>query len=166
MENQQEQTELKRIDFSQNWFMANGKKYVIETEFSIERWVMKEEIEMEVQYGVSVREMFVAWEEVYGLANQQRFADIVIHAYNKIKGLEKFTEREPSMLKFCALFCNVDGEDRKVITSDMITQKINDWKSEGLAISDFFTLAANTSLGFIENYRKATAKFSNKEEKE
>lgn len=156
----QKGTPLKRIDFSKGEFQANGKRYIIEDSFSIQRWIMKEELEMELGYNVDFRGMFASWEEVYSLANQQRFADIAVLAYTKVKGMEKLSERVPAILKYCALFVNWEGEDRNSINEDMMNQKVNDWQAEGLAIGDFFTLAANTIPDFIESYKKATAKYS------
>lgn len=148
--------QLSRIDFTAGRFEANGKIYIIENQFCIDRWIMKEELEMELGFGANYREMMANWENVYDLANNQRFADIAVSAYNAIKGIEKVSQREPLILKFCALFCNTEDEDRTVINEDMITSKINDWKAGGIAIGDFFTLAANTIPTFIENYKKAT----------
>lgn len=151
---------LVRIDFSKGEFMANGKRYIIEDEFSISRWVAKEKYELELGYGTDFKGMFSAWEECYALANAQRFADIAVLAHSKVKGLELLAKRQPAILKYCALFCNWEAEDRKAFSDDMVTQKINDWEKEGIAIGDFFTLAANTIPDFIESYKKATGKYS------
>lgn len=156
--------ELKRIDLQKGWFEANGKKYIIETTFSIERYAMYQRFQIETGFGVTFEEMFNNWEKVVSLANQLKFSDIVILAHNMSRGLLKLEEKEPLMLKMCALFINEENEDRRMITDDMISVKINDWKEAGYAMTDFFQLALNTINGFIANWKKLTEAISESEQ--
>lgn len=156
--------ELKKIDLEKGWFMAAGKKYVIETQFSIERYAMYQRLQIEAGFGVAFKDMFDNWERVVTLANALKFSEIVILAYNMSRGMLKLEEKEPLMLKMCALFINEENEDRRSITDDMVTEKINDWKEEGYAIESFFQLALNTINGFIESWKNLTQAISESEQ--
>lgn len=157
-------TKLKRIDLAKGQFEANGKNYIIETNFSIERYSFYQKFQIETGFGVTFEEMFNNWEKVVVLANLLKFSEIVIMAYNMSKGLLKLEEKEPLMLKMCALFINEENEDRRIITDDMISVKINDWKEAGYEMTDFFQLALNTINGFIENWKKLTEAISKNEQ--
>lgn len=153
--------ELPRIAFSTGQFEANGKIYFIESLYSADRWIMKEEIEMEVAYGSSYAEMAKKWETNYLALNEGRMADASVIAYNAMKGIEETFKREPAVLKLIALCCNTADEDRTIITDDMITEKIIDFRKSGIPMNDFFHLAANIIPDFIENFKKATGQYSN-----
>jgi hypothetical protein len=155
--------ELKKIDFQQGWFMANGKKYIIESGFSIERYAFYQKYQIELGYNCTFDKMFQEWERVVMLANKLQFSDIVIIAYNMSRAIAKLDEKEPAVLKLCALFVNEENEDRRTITEDMITAKIRDWQEEGIDVGDFFTLASNTITGFITAYKKVSQSISQAE---
>jgi hypothetical protein len=157
-------TELKKLPIEEGRFTANGRTYVIETGFSIERYAMYQRFQIEAGFGVTFEEMLKNWEKVTNYANQLRFADIAVLAHNMQRGVIKVSEREPVLLKMCALFINEELEDRRTITDDVISRKINDWKEEGYDITSFFTLALNTINGFIENWKKLTQAISNNEQ--
>jgi hypothetical protein len=145
---------LKRIDHTKGWFIANGKKYVVETGYSIERYAYYQRLSLEAGFGVAFSRMFAEWEEVIAEANELRFSDVVIRAYNMSRGIMNIEQNEPAVLKLCALFLNRPDEDRRFISDDLISDKIRDWKEEGIAIEDFFILATATISGFTEVYRK------------
>lgn len=151
-----ENRELKKLPIEEGRFMANGKLYVIETGFSIERYAMYQRYQLEAGYGVTFEEMLHNWEKVIDYANKLKFTDIAVLSHNMLKGVTKIADREPVLLKMCALFINAENEDRRTITDDMISVKINDWKEEGFDIRGFFTLALNTINGFIDSWVKLT----------
>lgn len=137
-------TKLKRLDLNQQEFIANGKKYRIENGFSIERYCEYQALEKELAYGLTFKGIFDALNEIFQRFNKGDFAMGVIKTYDLMQGVKRVGEREPVMLKMCALFINREDEDRATITEDMIAEKIEDWKAEGYDITDFFTLALNT----------------------
>lgn len=133
---------LKQISIKDKSFTANGKTYLIETgDISIERWAKYEELSLEMQYGTDQVAMFQNWKKVTELANELKFSDIAILAHNMQNGMLQVMSREPVALKLCALFINEENENRAIITDDMISQKINDWRVEGYSIGPFFQLA-------------------------
>lgn len=149
-------TQLKRIDFTKQSFMANGKEYFIENGFSISRYCEYQVLEKELGFGNTFKGMYDKLLSLYDLMNKVKFVEASVALNNMLTGITKIEEREPSMLKLCALFINTKDEDRTTITDDLIAQKINDWKVEGIEIKDFFTLALNTMDGFIEAYKNLT----------
>lgn len=149
-------TNLKRLDLTATSFEANGKIYHLEKTMSIERYAFFQRLELELSYNLSFKQMFDSLAEVYELLNAGKLADASVRVYNTMRGFAVLEEKEPYVLKYCALFINETGEDRRVITEDMITAKIEDWQKEGLAIQDFLALALHSIPGYISAYTKAT----------
>lgn len=146
--------ELKRIDLNAGYFEANGKKYFIEGAMSIERYAEFQLYEKELAYGMTVKGIFDRLQKVYQLLNKMKFADSAVIIYDVIKGLAKLEDREPTVLKICALVINEENEDRKEFSTDMINRKISDWKAEGIDMQDFFLVASVSVNGLQELYRK------------
>jgi hypothetical protein len=155
---------LKNIDFTKSTFEANGHRYTIEETMSIERYALYQRFEIEAGYGTSFKELFAALAEAYKLLNGQKFADAAVMIYNSMKGMSELDRKEPYVLRYCALVCNRDGEDRRTITEEQISEKIKDWQEEGIAVSDFFSLALRSIPGFISTWRKNSPLISNGEE--
>jgi hypothetical protein len=154
--------EVKRMVVSEGKFEANGKTYIIENAFSIERYAEYQLIEKEVGFGITFKEIFDNLMKLKGMMNSSRFVDASVLLVDMMRGVQKLEYKEPLVLRMCALFINTPDEDRTTINEDMITRKIEDWKKEGLDIRDFFTLALNTMDGFIEIYQKLTQTTSEK----
>ncbi len=133
--------ELKQIDFSQKSFTANGVEYFIEKEISIQRSVFAEAAKMELEAGIKVGKWEEDWAKVYDLANQQKFADIVVLAYNNRRGFRNFFEDASPVLKLCACFINAADEDRRFINDDLVAKKVKDWTEEGITQASFFAFA-------------------------
>jgi len=148
--------ELKRIDFTAGVFEANGTTYRIEGALTIERYAELQILEKELGYGLTFKGMYEKLEKLYQLINKQKFADSAVLVNDMMRGIVKVQEREPTVLKICALFINSDDEDRTAFTSDMVNKKIADWKAEGIDMRDFFTVASSSVSGFLEVYRTVT----------
>lgn len=145
--------ELKRIDIEAGKFTANGINYTIEQNLSIERYAEFQILEKEMAYGLTTKGLFARLKKLFELINKMKFAEASVMVNDLLRGVSKLEERQPTVLKICALFINADGENRATINKDMIEKKINDWKAEGLSMNDFFTLAASTVNGFLEIYK-------------
>jgi hypothetical protein len=148
--------ELNRIDFTTGQFTAAGKIYRIEGALTIERYAELQVLEKELGYGTSFEAMYKTFETMYQLLNKQKFADCVVHLNNLMRGIAKLQEREPTVLKICALFINTDDEDRSTFSNDIVARKIADWKAAGIDMRDFFSVASSSISGFLEIYRKVT----------
>lgn len=144
---------LKRIDFDKGKFTANGQDYTIEGTLSIERYAELQLLEKELAYNFTVKGIFDQLRKMWELLNKMKFAETVVILSDLMRGAKKAQERQPTILKICALFINTETENRATITQDMIEKKINDWKAEGIAMQDFFVVASNSVTGFLEVYR-------------
>jgi len=147
--------ELKRLDLSKQSFVANGTTYYIESGLSIERFCEYQILEKEAAFSMSFKKIFENLKDVHRLMNEVKFVEAAVKLDNLMRGVAKLEEREPTLLKMCALFINTEDEDRTTINNDMIVKKIEDWKKE-YDIRDFFQLALNTVDGFLEIYANAT----------
>jgi hypothetical protein len=150
----------KRIDFEAGTFQANGKTYTIEGALSIERYAEFQILEKEMAYGYTVESLFKKFKELWDNSNKLKFAENAVLLHDLMKGVTRLGEREPVVLKICALFINTDDEDRGTISRDRITAKIKDWKAENMDIRDFFQLASSTVNGFLKIYDQITREFS------
>lgn len=154
---------LKRIDLETGRFTANGRDYFIEGSLSIARYAEFQIYEKELAYGLTVKGLYEKLKAVNKFLDKIRFVDAVVAINDVMRGVMKLEEREPVVLKICALYCNTTDEDRTVINEDMITQKIADWKAEGIDMRDFFLLASNSVNGLLEIYRIVTLNISGPE---
>lgn len=152
-----QKTNLKKLDLQGgiSSFEANGKTYHIESTMSIERYTLFQQYELELSYNLSFKQLFETFKKVYELLNQSKPADASVLIYNTMQGFAKLEQKEPYVMKYCALFINEEAEDRRVITEDMITAKINDWQKEGIAFESFLQLAIFSIPSFIENWKAA-----------
>lgn len=158
-----EQRQLKRIDLESGYFEANGKKYFIEGAMSIERYAEFQIFEKELAYGLTVKGIFEEITKAWKHLNKLQLGEAAVILNNLIRGVSKLEEREPVVLKICALVINEENEDRAHFSQDMINKKIIDWKAEGLDIRDFFHVASGSVNGFQEIYRKAARIISGEE---
>jgi hypothetical protein len=152
--------QAKDIDISVKEFIANGKRYFIEDHISLDRLIKMELIEVELGYGRSLSEIMATQVAAMNDINKQQQGEAYIKLYNNVRSMEQMQQRMPYVLRFCALIINEENEDRKVITEDMINNKISDWRKEGLKPEPFFTITAKSSPGFLELYKKLTQNIS------
>lgn len=143
---------LKSIDLNAGSFEANGNEYFIEKGISQERFLMYQKLQIELAYETGFAGMFRAMKNIYDAANKQKLADVAVIAHNALNGIKTTEERRIPALELAALFINTKDEDRKIITQDMVDQKLKDWEAEGLDVMPFFQLAISTIAGFKEIY--------------
>lgn len=155
---------LKRIDFEKGQFIANGKVYTIEGLISIERYAEFQLLEKELAYGFTVKGIAEKLQQMWNNGNKMKFSENAVIQNDLIRGMSKLMERTPTALKLCTLFINTQDEDRKAINDDMINEKINDWKKEGIAMQDFFMVASNSVNGLLEIYQTITRTISAQDE--
>jgi hypothetical protein len=147
---------LKTLDLNEKSFTANGVEYFIESEISIQRSVYAEACKIELENGLKAGKWLEDWVKVYDLANEQKFADIVVLAYNNRRGFKDFFKNHPAVVKLCAVFINAADEDRRTITDTMVDKKVNDWVEEGITIQSFFGLALSFLRIEVTGYQNAT----------
>lgn len=153
-------TEATRIDLSQGHFMANGNLYRIMIEdITLSRYEIYERYALEVGFGSTFEEIFETLKKIYdttttGESPLKALHEASLLAMNQLHGIKKYDEREPpSVLKFCTLFINKEGEDITKWSEHLAKEKINDWTKEGIAVQDFFLLASSAIRGFLDAFR-------------
>lgn|SRR5690606_28539009 len=144
---------LKTLDPTAPSFECNGKIYYIESNLSIARFCEYQIMEKEAGFGTTFKAIFDELHSLYDLMNNTKFVEASIKLHNLVTGVSRLQDKEPVLLKMCALFINEENEDRTTITNDDIVRKIDDWKKE-YEVNGFFTLALNMVNGYFEIYNK------------
>lgn len=158
--------QLKKIEDCAASFTANGVEYHIESSMSFDRYKMYQKLQVECGYDVSFYGMFEGLKKLYELQNAGKLADAAVLTHNLLTGLSNIDKRQIPVLEMCALFINVEGEDRRQITQELVDKKIDDWRKEGIAIEYFFTLAISTMQGYKSAYKEVSQLSSLKKRKE
>ncbi len=142
-------------------FNANGHKYIIRTSLTVSRFEEFEKVQVRVGYGVDFRGMFQNMRKAYDYLNESQLADAAIVLYNVMNGIKNELDgRENEVLDLCALFICREDEDVAVYDPQMNKRKIEDWKTEGISMESFFTLAFNLVNGFIPVYNQVSESIS------
>ena len=174
MENAEAQGSVKRIDFKKNHilcekeFEGNNKprKYYFTDTLSIERYEIFEDLEMLVAKGRSYADIYKSEMKIHEYLNAGKMADAAIENHNSmILVREKLEKRHHSVMRMVALFANIEGEDTKKYDELVIEKKILDWKNEGFAMNDFFSLAFNLVEDYLESYKQVSQGLLSKPEK-
>lgn len=151
--------ELKRIDFEQGTFVGiSGKTYFIESSLSVARYAEFQIYEKEMAYGLTMKGLFEKLKALFEMQNKMKFAESAVMLNDLMRGIAKIQERQPSVLKICTLYMNLENEDRAVINQDMIDAKIKDWAD--IDVRDFFAHAIRSVNGLIEIYASVSQSIS------
>jgi len=151
-------------------FEANGKRYVIEDSLSIARSIEATKLELEL-FNLSTSAIKATLIQAYNDLNGNnkektvKFADAAVKIHNLANNLEKSLKfEELPVLRYCALYINQEGEDRRSITSEQIASKINDWQEGGLDLAGFFLLVLSVLPSVRKDYIKFIQDISGKSE--
>lgn len=154
----------KRIDLEKGSFVANGKNYSVNSVLTITRFCEFQILEKELAFSMSFQNVFKEISEACDLFDEARSFGEIAEARTKLdnlrRGIAKLEEKEPTVLRICALFINTEDEDVSIWNNDLMSRKIEDWKIEGIAIQDFFQFALNSVNGFIAIYKKMSEAIS------
>lgn len=154
MNQENQSNQPKRVDLNKPSFFANGTEYFIQSNLTISRFCEFQILEKELAFSMSFQNVFNEINEACQMMNEVRFVDVAVKLDNLRRGIAKLEEKEPTALKICTLFINAKDEDLTEWNNDTMTKKINDWKTEGIAVDDFFQFALNSVGGFINIYKK------------
>lgn len=148
------------IDAGTKEFTANGKKYVIESQISADRYAFYLRESVKFAFGQSVEQLFQAFADIYGCTNNPKkgLGDIAVISRDAMKGIEGIVKRveDPTALRLCCLFINHEDEDRRYIDEDLITSKIADWTKEGIDMTSFFQLASASIANLKTLYEESS----------
>lgn len=162
---------LKKLPPDTREFTANGKRYRVIGSLPVSRYEDFELFQLEVAIGRSFEAIQQSINHAYSLCNRvvrgdEVFADLAIVLRDLSIGATLAGTRTPhAVLKMCALFLVRDEEDLRHCPNELIEDKINDWRTEGIDMGYFFTFALLTIPGFLAAYRSASRATSSGEEK-
>lgn len=156
--------EVRKVDFNKG-FTANGKRYVKHTSITVDEYKEFEILQAHVGFGMDFGSIMNRLKDAYELLNKQKSADAAVKLHNLMSGIaDKLERRENPALLICTLFLHEEGKRLKW-SEDIAQQKINDWKEEGLDVTDFFQLAAALVPQFVENLEEILQSTSEEKQK-
>lgn len=142
-------------------FEANGKNYIVEDKLSIMRAIEASKLELELfelNTRTLRRELISAYNDLNGTNKDKaiKFADAAIKIHNLVNKIDKnLNFKDIPVLKYCALYINAEGEDRRDINDERIEAKIHDWQEAGYDLTGFFLLVLNV----LPSVKKEFSKF-------
>ena len=136
----------------------SGKIYRIEPEnISAGRWAEFEIQQLQLAYSMDFKHIH---DHIATILNSLKNGNNLLKAHaDAISGLEKmhfaisnYTDLPlPSIIKFCSLFCNYEGEEVGKYDPVDVRKKFDDWTN--IPIQDFFLLAAQVIPSFQDVYK-------------
>lgn len=148
---------LVELDPTVKSFTANGKTYRVHHTVSMDRYEAYELLQVEIGLARTFDQFRDGLSEAYQLCNKMAFADLAVHIRDMMVGASLVGEHQThAVLKMAALFINREGEDLRYIDQSVIDSKIEDWRTEGIAMSFFFGFALRSIPGFFAAYKAAT----------
>lgn len=141
---------LKHINYNESYFMADGRKFLIEKEMSLDRYIKFEEIQNKLAWGLDFKSLHAKLTKIYDLLNKSKPADAAVNVFNTLEMIsQRVNERIVPALQLCTLFINEEEEDRKAWSEQLAEDKIKAWNAEGYDVNDFFVLALNMVDGLV-----------------
>lgn len=140
-------------------FTANGHEYRVMKSLSIDRYEAYEVLQVEIGFSRSFQQFHEQAKEALALCNKvasgkEVFADLAILLRDMVIGCALLDGKQtPSILKMCSLFIVRENEDLKTIDDQVIQDKVDDWRQEGIDVRFFFQFALHSIPGFIEAFR-------------
>lgn len=147
-------------------FEANGKKYVIEDKLSISRAIMASKLELELfelNSKTIKNGLISAFNDLNGNNKEKtvKFADAAIKIHNLVTKFDKnLNFKDVPVLRYCAMYINEVGEDRRSISEEQIQEKITNWQEGGLEYSGFFLLVLSVLPSVKKDFSKYIADIS------
>lgn len=133
------QEQIKSLDPSARSFVANGRKYIVNEQLTLDGFQKLEELRIEVETGNSAKDMLNLNQRAYSAMNAGKNADAAVHLYNSINISERIIEgRSPAWLLSLALFARPEGADVTTWSEADAETWIQDWKEEGYSARDLF----------------------------
>lgn len=162
----EEQSKVKRLDYKERQFVANGNEYTILESIPLSRYIEYQKLVPKLAFGVTFIEIFNNLKKAYELQNTgKRYADVAVIIHNILNGIKEIEDntRHDAALQICALIIVRKGEEVGKIDKDLMNDKINDWALEGYEINGFFHLALTSIEGFRETFKEYILKQSQPE---
>jgi len=152
---------LEKIDIlNEGEFVANGKKYFLEPEISIERYKMMNKLELEIGYSTTFKKHYKGLNDLYALLNNMKLVDASIKLRDVMESMNRMDDQNNHhpILKYCTLILNTKDEDRRAVDEKVMAEKIEDWEKSGIPISCFFVVVLHSVNGLLESYKEIIQK--------
>jgi 5'-3' exonuclease len=142
--------EVKHISFNDSSFSANGKEYLIKPTLTVKRFIEYEKLQNHFAFGKTFEEIYKHLKTAIELGDKGKGIEAWSMIVNLRDGIvDKIEDRSHPALLLCSLFIVTKDEDLTKWDKQDAEEKIKDWETEGIAMMDFFRLAANLVTGFI-----------------
>lgn len=156
--------ELKKIDFTQSSFVANGVTYYVKESLSIERYKWFEKYQLVFGFARDFKGIYDTLEKSIGLANKGKGVEAWNIIYNIKEEVGKNLDNKAHTAYYiCALFIVTEDEDLTQWNEQTAETKIANWNAEGYDVNSFFQLAANlvpNYLDVVENIFQNTSELA------
>ncbi len=137
------------------YIAANGRKYYIQDDLSVARYMKYEELAMTLTLGRSPDAIYEGLSKAYTALTSgndllKGHKTAVEQIYNMMHGVKSLAEtpEDHNMLLFCTLFINREDEDITEWDERLALAKIEDWKKAGLSMQLFFSLIRSAIPAF------------------
>lgn len=143
--------EIKKLDFKEKSFIANGIKYTWDGSLTLARWQEFEKLQPRLGFGKDFETILKNINLSIDLANKGKGIEAWNIIINIKEGIShKLENRLDTALHISALFINREDEDITKVDEALFNEKIKDWTKEGFDAMDFFSLASNLVGGFVD----------------
>lgn len=148
---------LRELELGKQLFvLGNGNQYFIEPHVSAARFKEMQLLEVDLGFDMDYKKISERLGEAYEHLNNQNFADAAVEIRNIMDGVAMTENKHMPIMRYCAMFLNRAGEDRRIVDELVVDAKIKDWEDEGITYHSFFLLAINMVRGLKESYEKHT----------
>lgn len=156
---------LEKVDIIENGeFVANGKKYFLEPQISLERFKAMSQYEIEISFATSFKKLWKDLNDLRAMLNKAEFVDSAVKLRDIMEGLHRVNDarNHHPILWYCTLILNTEDEDRRAVDEKVMNDKIKDWEEAGIPISSFFELVLHTVNGLPGSLRDVILSTSEK----
>ncbi len=146
-------TEIKTLPADCKAFEANGKRYIVHTDLTLDGYIVLEDIRLTMEIGSTPMDMLAAMRKAYNSQNAGKFADAARLMYDAINLGERLeTGTPPAWLEALTLFVRPEGADVAAWNRTDALLWIEDWEREGISVTSLFTIANACSTVFATNF--------------
>lgn len=132
----------KRIQLTDNSFLAGGRRFIVYSSLNIERYRILEELQVRARFGQNYAQLHVGFLKVVDLANKGKRFESDIALNNMMQGVVRaLNKQHDPVLLMATLFCCEETEDRTIWSEESANEKIELWSKEGYPVEDFFRLS-------------------------
>lgn len=132
----------KRIQLTDNSFLAQGRRFIVYSSLNIERYRILEELQVRARFGQNYAQLHTGFLKVVDLINKGKRFESDNALNNMMQGVVRaLNKQHDPVLLMATLFCCEESEDRTIWSEESANEKIELWSKEGYPVEDFFRLS-------------------------